>query len=76
MYKYRRAGVGRDVAKTVFNMFHGKWEIARHPHNIPSVGFWDSIIGEYTDGKYEIIKSYQDFIYHDGTFGDIITFKN
>lgn len=76
MHKYRQAGVGRYAAKTVFDMFHGKWEIARHPHNIPSVRFWDCIVAEYTHGKYEIIKSCKDFIYKDGTLGDIISFEN
>lgn len=76
MYKYRRAGVGRYVANSVFDMFHGKWEIVRHPSNIVSVGFWDSVVADYTNGSYEIIKSCQDFIYHDGTCADIISFEN
>jgi predicted acetyltransferase len=76
MYKYRLAGVGRYVAKAVFDMFHGKWGIERHPHNIASVRFWDSIVDEYTEGKYEIIKSCPDVVYHDGTCADIISFEN
>lgn len=75
MHKYRRAGVGRYAAKAIFNMFHGKWEIGRHPHNIASVKFWNSIVDEYTDGKYEIVESCKDFMYHDGTYGDIISFE-
>lgn len=76
MHKYRRGGVGRYAAKAVFDMFHGKWEIGEHPHNIASVRFWESIVNEYTDGKYEIIKSCPDYVYHDGTCGDIILFEN
>ncbi|HYF82992.1 MAG TPA: GNAT family N-acetyltransferase [Clostridia bacterium] len=76
MYKYRRAGVGRYVAKAVFDMFHGKWEIGIHPHNITSLRFWGSIVDEYTDGKYEIMKSCHDVVYHDGTCADIISFEN
>jgi predicted acetyltransferase len=76
MYKYRRAGVGRYAAKVVFDMFHGKWEIGRHPHNTASVRFWDSIVDEYTDGNYEVIKSCKDLVYHDGTLGEIILFEN
>ena len=76
MHKYRKAGVGRYAAKAVFDMFHGKWEIERHPNNIASVIFWDRIINEYMDGKYEIIKSCPDVVYNDGTCGDIISFEN
>ncbi len=76
MHKYRRMGVGRYAANAIFDMFHGKGEIGRHPHNIPSAKFWDSIVDEYTGGKYDIIESCQDFVYHDGTCGDIISFEN
>jgi len=76
MYKYRRAGVGRYVANTMFDMFHGKWEVGRHPHNINSMKFWDSVIAEYTNGKYKIATSCQDAVYHDGTSADIILFEN
>lgn len=76
MHKYRRAGIGRYVAKAIFDMFHGKWEIAQHPHNIASIKFWENVVREYTDGKYEIIRSCKDFVYHDGTRGDIISFEN
>jgi len=76
MHKYRRAGVGRYVAKAVFDMFHGKWEVGLNPHNLPSVGFWDSVVREYTGGKYELVKSYPKFVYHDGTLGDIFSFEN
>jgi predicted acetyltransferase len=76
MYKYRRGGVGRYAAKAVFDMFHGKWEIVRHPHNADSVEFWDSVVKEYTDNKYEITKSCKDIVYNDGTLGDVISFIN
>jgi len=76
MYKYRQTGVGRYVANAVFDMFHGKWELKRHPHNIASVRFWDNIVSDYTGGKYEIIKSCQDVVYQDGTCADIISFEN
>lgn len=76
MHKYRKTGVGRYAAKAVFDMFHGKWEIERHPNNIASVIFWDRVVNEYTNGKYEIIKSCPDVVYNDGTCGDIISFEN
>jgi predicted acetyltransferase len=70
MYKYRKSGIGRYAAKTIFNMFHGKWELKRHPKNINSVYLWDRIIDEYTNGKFELIKSCQAVVYQDGTFAD------
>ncbi len=76
MHKYRRSGVGRFAAKAIFDMFHGKWEIEHHPHNIGSVKFWDSIVDEYTGGKYEIVKSCKYVVYYDGTCADIISFEN
>lgn len=76
MYKYRREGVGRYAAKAIFDMFHGKWEIGRHPHNAGSVKFWDSVLSEYTGGKYEVVKSCPGFVYHDGTCGDVLSFEN
>lgn len=75
MYKYRREGIGRHAAKVVFDMLHGKWEIVRHPHNIKSIKFWDSVVEKYTQGKYEIIKS-SHAVYPDGICADIITFEN
>lgn len=76
MHKYRRAGVGRYAAKFVFDMFLEKWEIVHHPHNIMSVEFWASVVDEYTNGKYEIIRSYPNLKYHDGTYADVISFEN
>ena len=76
MHKYRRAGVGRYVAKSIFNMFHGKWEVGYHPHNITSARFWDSVIDEYTKGIYKVMTSCQNAVYHDGTNADIILFEN
>jgi len=75
MYKYRKAGVGRYVAKIIFDMFHGNWELKRHPKNIAGVYFWNKIIDEYTNGKFELIKSCQEVIYQDGTFADIFFFE-
>lgn len=48
MYKYRRRGVGRQLAFKMFDMCRGKWQVKRHPHSIDSVNFWNKIIDEYT----------------------------
>ena len=76
MFKYRKSGIGRSVATTIFDKFHGKWELKRHPHNIASVQVWDKIVSEYTHGNFEIIKSCPNVVYHDGTCADILAFEN
>jgi hypothetical protein len=38
-----------------------------HPKNITSIYFWNKIIDEYTNGKFELIKSCQEVVYQDGT---------
>lgn len=75
MYKYRRCGVGNSVAKQLFNRFHGKWQLKRHPKNIPSVCFWDKVVSDYTKENYKLIRSYPDTAYDDGTLGDIFFFE-
>jgi predicted acetyltransferase len=76
MFKYRHSGIGRYVANTIFDEFHGKWELKRHPHNLVSVKFWDKIVAEYTEGNFDIIRSCPGIIYNDGTFADILSFEN
>lgn len=76
MIKYRRNGVGKIAANKIFNMFHGKWQLKRHPHNIPSVHFWNKVVSEYTSGNYRLVESYPDTEYEDGTCGDVFFFEN
>lgn len=76
MYKYRRSGVGRSAAMKVFDMFHGKWQLKRHPKNIASVHFWNKVVSEYTRNNYKLIESYPNSVYDDGTLGDIILFTS
>ena len=76
MYKYRRLGVGKFAAMKVFDMFHGKWQLKRHPKNINSVEFWNKVVSEYTAGKYRLVESYPNASYEDGTLGDIFFFEN
>ncbi len=75
MYKYRRSGVGKYAAIKVFDMFKGKWQLKLHPKNIGSVYFWNSIVNEYTNGNYRLVKSYPGSEYEDGTLGDIYFFE-
>lgn len=75
MYKYRRQGIGKYAAKQVFDMFKGRWQLKRHPKNIGSVYFWDTLVNEYTNGNYRLEKAYPGSEYADGTLGDIFLFE-
>lgn len=50
--KYRRSGLGKRSAQTVFKMFPGKWYVDIIQSNIPACTFWERVISEYTEGKY------------------------
>jgi predicted acetyltransferase len=52
MRKYRRLGVGRIVAATLFDRFPGQWRVRQILANVPAQGFWRSVIGSYTNGDY------------------------
>lgn len=50
--KYRRLGLGRLVAKDIFDMHQGKWEVYQIDNNKPAQLFWKRAIEEYTGGKF------------------------
>jgi predicted acetyltransferase len=50
---HRRHGVGKAVAAQIFSMFRDKWEIRVMRKNINAEKFWEAVIDEYTNGKYE-----------------------
>ena len=52
MKKYRRKGIGRNVAFQIFNKFPGQWEVLQHGENEPSKLFWSKVISEYTNNNY------------------------
>jgi len=76
LHKYRRSGVGKQAFFKVLNIHKGKWQLKRHPANLDSVCFWDKVINEYTNGRYELVKAYPKTEYNDGTLGDIFFFEN
>lgn len=78
MHKYRKQGVGRESVFNVLDLHHGKWQLKRHPHNIPSVYFWNKVIAEYTKGNYKLVEAYpnQEVDYKDGTLADVFFFEN
>jgi predicted acetyltransferase len=50
--KYRRAGLGRQVACTLFDRFAGPWEVRELPSNAPAQAFWRRIIADHTGGAF------------------------
>lgn len=52
MKKYRKKGVGSIVAKEIFGRFAGGWEISVWSNNPVAKKFWESVVHEYTNGKY------------------------
>jgi predicted acetyltransferase len=76
LFKYRRSGVGKQAFYSVLDKHKGRCGLGWHPKNIASAQFWEKSINEYTDGKFEITRSYPLLEYPDGTFGDVCIFDN
>ncbi len=53
MRRYRRQGIGRELAFKTFDTYRGYWEVAEVGSNGPAQTFWRKVIGEYTRGRYE-----------------------
>ena len=51
--KYRRSGVGSQVAGHIFDMFPGPWSVAQTQSNHAAQAFWRKVISEYTRGNYQ-----------------------
>jgi len=47
LLKYRRRGVAEHVARTLFDRFPGRWEVAEHTNNIPAQVFWRRVLPRY-----------------------------
>src|SRR5450432_780824 len=52
MRKYRRTGIGSAVAKEIFDLHKGKWEVYQKESNKPAQSFWTKIIHAYTQGQF------------------------
>jgi predicted acetyltransferase len=52
MTKYRRGGIGTTVAKQVFDLHKGQWEVYQKEANKPAQIFWRKVIDEYTNAKF------------------------
>jgi predicted acetyltransferase len=53
MRKFRRTGVGRQFAFTLFDRFPGAWSVRQVAENTGGITFWRKIIDEYTRGAYQ-----------------------
>jgi predicted acetyltransferase len=54
MRKYRRKGVGIKVAISLFEQFHGTWEIRQAFPNKNAYDLWKHVIKKYkVDGTYQ-----------------------
>jgi predicted acetyltransferase len=51
--KYRRHGVGKHLAESVFGLLPGRWEVGQMPANLAAQSFWRQVIGQYTGGKFK-----------------------
>ena len=57
MRKYRRHGIGTRVARNIFNMLPGKWEVQQTESNKIAQSFWKKVINDYTNGNYKEVYS-------------------
>ncbi|MDE5992034.1 MAG: GNAT family N-acetyltransferase [Oscillospiraceae bacterium] len=57
MKKYRRKGVGKTASMKIFDMFPGGWETSQWSNNLPAQKFWEKVVAEYTNGKYNTFTS-------------------
>ena len=60
MKKYRRKGVGKAAAVTIFDMHKGGWEVTQWTNNTPAQLFWNSVIEDYTGGAYRTFGSLEE----------------
>ncbi|HEX8680871.1 MAG TPA: GNAT family N-acetyltransferase [Ardenticatenaceae bacterium] len=73
MRKYRRLGVGQQAARAVFQKFTGSWEIGVLRSNVGAQGFWRSVVGKYTMGRYTEIEMEKSA---EGWEGILLQFEN
>ncbi|HEY4967456.1 MAG TPA: GNAT family N-acetyltransferase [Puia sp.] len=52
MRKYRRKGIGRQVAIQILDLHRGQWEIFQMESNTSAQAFWRTVILDYTKGQF------------------------
>jgi len=60
MRKYRRRGIGKQAAFSIFDKYLGKWEVREIEANKEAHQFWIKVISEYTNGQYSEINANDD----------------
>jgi predicted acetyltransferase len=59
--KYRRRGIGRQIAFDLFDRFPGRWEISKLQTNVTALRFWREVIDSYLPENYtETVLEIQD----------------
>src|ERR1041385_7421166 len=53
MRKFRRHGVGEEVARKLFERFKGRWKVDFFEKNRAARGFWRKVVSEYTRGRFK-----------------------
>lgn len=72
MRKFRRLGVGKKVACSLFDQYKGMWEIRQTLGNQAAQMFWKKVIHEYTDGH--IHK--EELVQNDSWHGPVLVFQS
>lgn len=49
---FRRRGIGKAVARAIFEQFPGKWEVRQELFNKRGIAFWQDVIREFTKGNF------------------------
>lgn len=50
--KFRRHGVGKAVACSLFDRFQGSWQVRQMLANTPAQAFWRNVVGTYTGNRF------------------------
>ena len=51
--KYRRQGVGEQVAGWIFDHHPGPWQVSEISENLAAISFWRKVIARYTGNNFE-----------------------
>ena len=54
MLKYRRMGIGKQIAAQLFDLHRGYWEVCYWKENVSAGLFWKKVVEEYTNEHYHI----------------------
>ena len=68
MRKYRRSGLGRDVAREVFRRFPGRWQVRQQRSNPAATAFWQTAIPYAYTERVDAEEIIQEFV---ATRGDL-----